>query len=165
MKVPLDRLALVLYWCFEVYIWTFLCFIMVQGKNYKHLRMLRAAGPLTAVVSGTIFVKIYHPQSISVVSFTLVWVLFVSVPAFVKTFLFRIHFIQLLILCLMLQVGPIPQGLPAFSVNYDFASASKLFPTAALICGVAILVRGTLPYSFSYLPGPMLRDHTSLILL
>jgi sulfate transporter 4 len=72
------------------------------GKNYKHLRMLRAAGPLTAVVSGTIFVKMYHPQSISV-------------------------------------VGPIPQGLPAFSVNYDFASASKLLPTAALICGVAIL--------------------------
>ncbi|KAG0573743.1 hypothetical protein KC19_VG205700 [Ceratodon purpureus] len=72
------------------------------GKNYKDLRILRAAGPLTAVFSGTLFIKLYHPDSISV-------------------------------------VGPIPQGLPGFSVNYDFSVASKLLPTAALICGVAIL--------------------------
>lgn len=37
------------------------------GKTRKDLRWLRAAGPLTAVVFGTIFVKIFHPASISVV--------------------------------------------------------------------------------------------------
>ncbi|KAL3369509.1 hypothetical protein AABB24_010049 [Solanum stoloniferum] len=37
------------------------------GKTSKHLRFLRAAGPLTAVVLGTAFVKIYHPPSISLV--------------------------------------------------------------------------------------------------
>ncbi|XP_077214484.1 putative sulfate transporter 4.2 isoform X2 [Tasmannia lanceolata] len=37
------------------------------GKSKKSLRFLRAAGPLTAVVLGTTFVKIFHPSSISVV--------------------------------------------------------------------------------------------------
>ncbi|CAM8897794.1 unnamed protein product [Rhodiola kirilowii] len=37
------------------------------GKTRKSLRILRAAGPLTGVVFGTIFVKIFHPSSISVV--------------------------------------------------------------------------------------------------
>ncbi|XP_015076382.1 probable sulfate transporter 4.2 [Solanum pennellii] len=37
------------------------------GKTRKYLRFLRAAGPLTAVVLGTAFVKIYHPPSISLV--------------------------------------------------------------------------------------------------
>lgn len=37
------------------------------GKSNKRLRFLRASGPLTAVVFGTIFVKIFHPSSISVV--------------------------------------------------------------------------------------------------
>ncbi|KAJ0987735.1 hypothetical protein J5N97_006091 [Dioscorea zingiberensis] len=37
------------------------------GKSRKNLRFLRAAGPLTAVVLGTTFVKIFHPSSISVV--------------------------------------------------------------------------------------------------
>ncbi|KAL8218191.1 hypothetical protein R6Q57_021564 [Mikania cordata] len=37
------------------------------GKTRKNLRFLRAAGPLTAVVLGTTFVKIYHPSSISLV--------------------------------------------------------------------------------------------------
>ncbi|XP_068637279.1 probable sulfate transporter 4.2 [Aristolochia californica] len=37
------------------------------GKSSKRLRFLRAAGPLTAVVLGTAFVKIFHPPSISVV--------------------------------------------------------------------------------------------------
>ncbi|CAD5194223.1 unnamed protein product [Musa acuminata subsp. malaccensis] len=37
------------------------------GKSNKNLRGVRAAGPLTAVVLGTIFVKIFHPSSISVV--------------------------------------------------------------------------------------------------
>lgn len=37
------------------------------GKSKKHLRFLRAAGPLTAVILGTTFVKIFHPSSISVV--------------------------------------------------------------------------------------------------
>ncbi|XP_010253336.1 PREDICTED: sulfate transporter 4.1, chloroplastic-like isoform X2 [Nelumbo nucifera] len=37
------------------------------GKSRKHLRFLRATGPLTAVVLGTTFVKIFHPSSISVV--------------------------------------------------------------------------------------------------
>ncbi|PPD93422.1 hypothetical protein GOBAR_DD09619 [Gossypium barbadense] len=35
------------------------------GKSRKHLRFLRAMGPLTAVVLGTTFVKIYHPSSIT----------------------------------------------------------------------------------------------------
>ncbi|KAL5800102.1 hypothetical protein ACOSQ4_032986 [Xanthoceras sorbifolium] len=37
------------------------------GKSRKYLRVLRAAGPLTAVVLGTTFVKIYQPSSISLV--------------------------------------------------------------------------------------------------
>ncbi|KAK4836337.1 hypothetical protein QYF36_021565 [Acer negundo] len=37
------------------------------GKTRKYLRFLRAAGPLTAVVLGTTFVKIYKPSSISLV--------------------------------------------------------------------------------------------------
>ncbi|XP_054787738.1 sulfate transporter 4.1, chloroplastic-like isoform X2 [Prosopis cineraria] len=37
------------------------------GKSRKYLRFLRAAGPLTAVVLGTVFVKIFHPSTISVV--------------------------------------------------------------------------------------------------
>ncbi|CAI8592156.1 unnamed protein product [Vicia faba] len=37
------------------------------GKSRKYLRFLRAAGPLTAVVLGTVFVKIFHPPSISLV--------------------------------------------------------------------------------------------------
>lgn len=83
----------------------FLAVLLVMkhlGKTYKHLQMLRVAGPLTAVVCGTVFVKLYHPQSISV-------------------------------------VGQIPQGLPGFSLNYRFSYAVQLMPTAALICGVAIL--------------------------
>ncbi|XP_044508242.1 sulfate transporter 4.1, chloroplastic-like isoform X2 [Mangifera indica] len=37
------------------------------GKTRKCFRFLRAAGPLTAVVLGTTFVKIFHPSSISLV--------------------------------------------------------------------------------------------------
>ncbi|XP_075483521.1 sulfate transporter 4.1, chloroplastic-like [Primulina tabacum] len=37
------------------------------GKTRKNLQFLRAAGPLTAVVLGTAFVKVYHPSSISLV--------------------------------------------------------------------------------------------------
>ncbi|XP_061974072.1 sulfate transporter 4.1, chloroplastic-like isoform X2 [Populus nigra] len=35
------------------------------GKSRKRFRFLRPAGPLTAVVLGTVFVKIFHPSSIS----------------------------------------------------------------------------------------------------
>ncbi|KAG8480438.1 hypothetical protein CXB51_025062 [Gossypium anomalum] len=38
-----------------------------EGKSRKHLRFLRAMGPLTAVVLGTTFVKINHPSSITLV--------------------------------------------------------------------------------------------------
>ncbi|KAB1217978.1 Sulfate transporter 4.1, chloroplastic [Morella rubra] len=37
------------------------------GKSRKYLRFLRAGGPLTAVVIGTTFVKIFNPSSISLV--------------------------------------------------------------------------------------------------
>ncbi|KAF7064977.1 hypothetical protein CFC21_071173 [Triticum aestivum] len=37
------------------------------GKTNKKLRFLRASGPLTAVVLGTLFVKIFRPTAISVV--------------------------------------------------------------------------------------------------
>ncbi|XP_039036098.1 probable sulfate transporter 4.2 [Hibiscus syriacus] len=37
------------------------------GKSRKHLNFLKAMGPLTAVVLGTTFVKIYHPPSITLV--------------------------------------------------------------------------------------------------
>uniref|UniRef100_A0A2P2IJG0 Uncharacterized protein n=1 Tax=Rhizophora mucronata TaxID=61149 RepID=A0A2P2IJG0_RHIMU len=37
------------------------------GKTRKHFRFLRALGPLTALVLGTTFVKIFHPSSISLV--------------------------------------------------------------------------------------------------
>lgn len=40
----------------------------LQGKTNKKLRFLRASGPLTAVVLGTLFVKIFRPPAISVVS-------------------------------------------------------------------------------------------------
>ncbi|BBM99289.1 sulfate permease, SulP family [Marchantia polymorpha subsp. ruderalis] len=38
-----------------------------MGKNYKRFRHLRAAGPLSAVVLGVAFVKVFKPTSISVV--------------------------------------------------------------------------------------------------
>lgn len=44
-----------------------LLFMKNLGKSKKSLQWLRAAGPLTAVVLGTTFVKIFHPSSISVV--------------------------------------------------------------------------------------------------
>ncbi|GFP96762.1 sulfate transporter 4.1 chloroplastic [Phtheirospermum japonicum] len=37
------------------------------GKSRKSLRFLRATGPLTAVVLGTVFVKVFQPSSISLV--------------------------------------------------------------------------------------------------
>ncbi|VAI16806.1 unnamed protein product [Triticum turgidum subsp. durum] len=37
------------------------------GKTNKNLRFLRASGPLTAVVLGTLFVKIFRPPAISVI--------------------------------------------------------------------------------------------------
>nr|ABK35752.1 sulfate transporter [Populus tremula x Populus alba] len=37
------------------------------GKSRKQFTFLRAAGPLTAVVLGTLFVKMFHPSSISLV--------------------------------------------------------------------------------------------------
>ncbi|OMO89832.1 sulfate anion transporter [Corchorus capsularis] len=37
------------------------------GKSRKHLRFLRAMGPITAVVLGTTFVKIFNPSTISLV--------------------------------------------------------------------------------------------------
>ncbi|XP_072976049.1 sulfate transporter 4.1, chloroplastic-like isoform X1 [Typha angustifolia] len=49
---------------------TFLAILLLMkhlGKSRKRLHYLRAAGPLTAVVLGTIFVKVFHPSSISVV--------------------------------------------------------------------------------------------------
>ncbi|ERN05937.1 sulfate transporter 4.1, chloroplastic [Amborella trichopoda] len=48
----------------------FLAILLVMkhvGKSNKNLRFIRALGPLTAVVLGTAFVKIFHPSSISVV--------------------------------------------------------------------------------------------------
>ncbi|KAG8056378.1 hypothetical protein GUJ93_ZPchr0002g26453 [Zizania palustris] len=46
---------------------TILLIMKKLGKSNKRLRFLRASGPLTAVVLGTIFVKIFRPSSISVV--------------------------------------------------------------------------------------------------
>ncbi|KAK9282914.1 hypothetical protein L1049_011139 [Liquidambar formosana] len=49
---------------------TILAILLVMkhlGKTRKYLRFLRAAGPLTGVVLGTAFVKIFHPSSITVV--------------------------------------------------------------------------------------------------
>ncbi|XP_020252598.1 sulfate transporter 4.1, chloroplastic-like isoform X2 [Asparagus officinalis] len=37
------------------------------GRTKKNFRYLRASGPLTAVILGTTFVKIFHPSSIAVV--------------------------------------------------------------------------------------------------
>ncbi|XP_010669813.2 probable sulfate transporter 4.2 isoform X1 [Beta vulgaris subsp. vulgaris] len=37
------------------------------GKTRKYLRFVRAAGPLTGVVLGTVIVKLFHPSAISVV--------------------------------------------------------------------------------------------------
>ncbi|KQJ86926.1 hypothetical protein BRADI_4g08520v3 [Brachypodium distachyon] len=48
----------------------FLAILLIMkklGKKYKKLRFLRASGPLTAVVLGTLFVKVFHPPAISVV--------------------------------------------------------------------------------------------------
>lgn len=41
-----------------------------KGKSRKQFRFLRAAGPLTAVVLGTLLVKMFHPSSISLVRMT-----------------------------------------------------------------------------------------------
>lgn len=41
--------------------------LCLQGKTKKSLRFLRACGPLTAVVLGTVFVKVFSPPSISMV--------------------------------------------------------------------------------------------------
>ncbi|CAA7389572.1 unnamed protein product [Spirodela intermedia] len=46
---------------------TILLLMKHLGKTSKRFRYLRAAGPLTAVVLGTTFVKIFHPSTISVV--------------------------------------------------------------------------------------------------
>ncbi|KAF7811367.1 putative sulfate transporter 4.2 [Senna tora] len=46
---------------------TILLVMKQLGKSRKYLRFLRASGPLTAVVLGTAFVKIFHPSSISLV--------------------------------------------------------------------------------------------------
>ncbi|CAJ1839762.1 unnamed protein product [Sphenostylis stenocarpa] len=81
------------------------------GKSRKYLRFLRAAGPLTAVVLGTIFAKVFHPPSISLAA--------KGIDEDV--------------------VGEIPQGLPKFSVPKAFEYAQSLIPTAILITGVAIL--------------------------
>ncbi|EFJ29944.1 hypothetical protein SELMODRAFT_90185 [Selaginella moellendorffii] len=72
------------------------------GKTIKRFRSVRAAGPLTAVIIGTVFVKLFRPPSISV-------------------------------------IGEIPQGLPQFSLDYDFKDAKGLLSTAFVITGVAIL--------------------------
>ncbi|KAA3481701.1 putative sulfate transporter 4.2 [Gossypium australe] len=48
------------------YIFLLKC-VLFLGKSRKRLRFLRAMGPLTAVVLGTTFVKIYHPSSITLV--------------------------------------------------------------------------------------------------
>ncbi|KAJ6900472.1 hypothetical protein NC652_026552 [Populus alba x Populus x berolinensis] len=40
------------------------------GKSRKQFRFLRPAGPFTAVVLGTVFVKMFHPSSISLVRMT-----------------------------------------------------------------------------------------------
>lgn len=40
--------------------------LLIQGKR-KHFRLLRAAGPLTAVVLGTIVAKLWNSSSISLV--------------------------------------------------------------------------------------------------
>ncbi|XP_078180868.1 sulfate transporter 4.1, chloroplastic-like [Carex rostrata] len=48
----------------------FLAILLIMkhlGKSGKNFKYLRAAGPLTAVVLGTLFVKIFRPFSISVV--------------------------------------------------------------------------------------------------
>ncbi|KAI5339748.1 hypothetical protein L3X38_019020 [Prunus dulcis] len=44
-----------------------LIIVYIQGKTRKYLRYVRAAGPLTAVLSVTIFVKIFNSSSISLV--------------------------------------------------------------------------------------------------
>ncbi|KAJ4807615.1 sulfate transporter 1 [Rhynchospora pubera] len=49
---------------------SFLTILLIMkhlGKSGKSFRYLRAAGPLTAVVLGTLLVKIFHPSSITVV--------------------------------------------------------------------------------------------------
>ncbi|XP_051186420.1 sulfate transporter 4.1, chloroplastic [Lolium perenne] len=48
----------------------FLAILLIMkklGKTNKKLRFLRASGPLTAVVLGTLFVKVFRPSAISVV--------------------------------------------------------------------------------------------------
>jgi hypothetical protein len=46
----------------------FVC-VMGQGKTFKHLRFFRAAGLVMALFGSTVFVKLVHPSSISVVYF------------------------------------------------------------------------------------------------
>eukprot|EP00249_Psilotum_nudum_P008382 c21236_g1_i1 orf=334-2367(-) len=53
------------------------------GKTRKFLRSLRAAGPLTALVSGMLLVKVFHPSNISVVG---------SIPQGLPHFSVPLHF-------------------------------------------------------------------------
>ncbi|KAF5948023.1 hypothetical protein HYC85_013980, partial [Camellia sinensis] len=102
------------------------------GKSRKYLRFLRAGGPLTAVVLGTTFVKIFHPSSISL-----------GKDCFVRELLGRTGKTKLECSMEMTilghRVGDIPQGLPKFSIPKEFGYVTSLIPTAILITSVAIL--------------------------
>ncbi len=134
---------------------------MGQGKTFKHLSFFRAAGPVTAVFCSTVFVKLVHPSSISVVYFldhpsslelTVVTGGINSPNQIVGgiKLLMRLQpnskwSVQFMIFWYtsenyVPQVGRIPQGLPVLSLDYRFEFAHQLWPTAALITGVAILV-------------------------
>ncbi|KAK4353689.1 hypothetical protein RND71_025883 [Anisodus tanguticus] len=102
-----------------------------KGKTRKYLRFLRAAGPLTAVVLGTTFVKIYHPPSISLGQ--------QDENVDVNQFGLFHWSITLDATHVDMPVGDIPQGLPKFSVPKQFGRVKSLIPTTVLITGVAIL--------------------------
>ncbi|KAA3481702.1 putative sulfate transporter 4.2 [Gossypium australe] len=113
------------------YIFLLKC-VLFLGKSRKRLRFLRAMGPLTAVVLGTTFVKIYHPSSI-----TLAHSHKNTIACFSQVIIAAYIYVKNDIL--MEKVGDIPQGLPSFSIPKSFQYAKSLISTAVLITGVAIL--------------------------
>lgn len=65
----------------------------IQGKSRKYLRFLRAAGPLTGVVLGTVIVKVFHPSSISLVRIAYIPVTLITgcLATFMKIFSNYMH--------------------------------------------------------------------------
>ncbi|RAL54835.1 hypothetical protein DM860_013531 [Cuscuta australis] len=105
------------------------------GKSRKNLRFVQAAGPLTALVLGTIFVKIFHPTSISLVGAIPQGLPQFSVPKAFEHIKFLISTTILITGVAILESVGIAKALAAKN-GYDLDSNQELFGLGvANICG------------------------------